>query len=147
MLRRNALAAVFGLLFALTAQAGTTTPVGTWRVIGDKSGEAEALVRITEHDGTYEGRIVEVLPRPDVDPEARCEQCPGARKNQPLRGLAILTGLTRRGEAYGGGEILDPDSGEIYRCELDVSEDNRQLHVRGYIGIPLFGRTQTWLRQ
>lgn len=122
-------------------------PIGTWRVIGDTSGEAEALIMITERDGLYEGKIIAVFPRPGVDPEARCELCPGARRNQPVRGLTILTGLRRDGNEYTGGEILDPDSGEIYRCKMTLSADNRKLHVRGFIGIALLGRTQTWERE
>lgn len=125
----------------------TATPVGLWRVIGDASGEAEALVKISEHNGRYEGRIVELLPRPGVDPAARCEHCPGERRNQPIQGLLILNGLQRHGDLFEGGEILDPDSGGVYRCSLTVSDDNRKLFVRGYLGISLLGRTQTWLRQ
>lgn len=123
------------------------TPVGVWRVLGDKSGEAEALVRITEHDGAYEGRIITLFARPGVNPDARCEACPGPRKNLPVKGLVIMTGLRRVGTEYKDGEILDPDSGDLYRCNLKVSEDNRKVFVRGFIGVSLFGRTQTWLRE
>lgn len=144
----------FVCLFALSTWAGCViaegegpTPVGIWRVIGDKSGEVEALVRISERNGVYEGRITTVFPRPDVDPEARCELCPGARKDQPIKGLIILTGLRRVGTDFKDGEILDPDSGDLYRCNLKVSDDNRKLFVRGFVGFSLFGRTQTWLRE
>jgi len=123
------------------------SPVGVWRVIGDKSGEAEALIRISEHDGVYEGRITNIFPRPDVSPDARCERCSGARKDQPVKGMLILSGLKRVGQEFRDGEILDPDTGELYRCKLSISNDNRQLFVRGYIGLSLFGRTQTWLRE
>lgn len=123
------------------------SPVGIWRVIGDKSGEAEALVRITERDGVYEGRITSIFPRPGVDPDARCERCSGARKDQPVKGMTILSGLKRIGQEFKDGEILDPDTGELYRCKMHVSDDNRRLFVRGYIGLSLFGRTQTWLRE
>jgi uncharacterized protein (DUF2147 family) len=51
------------------------------------------------------------------------------------------------GERYSGGEILDPDNGRLYRCTLRLVDNGRQLEVRGFIGISLFGRTQTWLRQ
>ena len=47
---------------------------------------------------------------------------------------------------YGGGEILDPDTGGIYRSSMTLSPDGRRLTVRGYIVIPLFGRTQEWGR-
>jgi len=143
--------AALGLFFGLTATPAAApnlaTPIGVWQVIGDDSGQPEALVRISERNGTYEGRLIEVLPRPGVDPAARCELCPGERRHQPLKGLLVLTGLQRRGNLFEGGEILDPDSGDIYRCSLSVSDDNRKLFIRGYLGISLFGRTQTWLRQ
>jgi hypothetical protein len=89
------------------------SPVGVWRVIGDQSGEAEALVRIVEHDGVYEGRITTIFPRPSVSLDARCERCSGARKDQPVKGMLILSGLKRIGQAFKDGEILDPDTGEL----------------------------------
>lgn len=142
---------VFAILLlvasALAYGGGAPSPVGLWRVFGDKSGEAEALVRVSERDGVFEGMVVTVFARPGVDPAALCELCPGERKNRPVQGMTILTGLRRDGAEYGGGVILDPDSGELYRCKLRVSDDNLKLHVRGFIGIPLVGRTQTWVRE
>jgi uncharacterized protein (DUF2147 family) len=141
-------AGCFGIALACGAEGSATpTPLGTWRVIGDVSHEPEALVTVEEVDGQYVGRIAQVLPRPGIDVNGVCEACPGARKNQPLRGLVILEGLRRHGDEFSGGTILDPDSGELYRCTMSVSPDNRRLFVRGYIGISLFGRTQTWLRE
>jgi uncharacterized protein (DUF2147 family) len=133
--------------FATVADDIKPSLLGTWRVIGDSTSEAEALVRISERDGLYEGKIVTVFPRPGVAPDAICELCPAPLKNQPIQGLTILTGLRHDGDKYTGGEILDPDSGETYRCQITISPDNRKLHVRGFIGISLFGRTQTWLRE
>lgn len=136
------------LLFLLWA--GTVfaaTPEGTWRVIGDRSGEAEALVSITVHEGQYEGKVVKVFPRPGIDPSALCEQCPGDLKNRPVQGLTILKGMRRSGDEFTGGAILDPDTGEVYRCSMKLSEDGSKLQLRGYVMIPLFGRSQTWLRE
>ena len=141
------LAALLILSSAALATAGGPTPVGLWRVIDDVSGEAEALVRINERDGVYEGTIIEVFVRPGVAPNSGCELCPGERKDRPVKGLTILTGLTRHGDTYDGGEILDPDSGDLYHCTVRVSADNDRLFVRGYLGFSIFGRTQTWLRQ
>jgi uncharacterized protein (DUF2147 family) len=42
---------------------------------------------------------------------------------------------------------LDPDEGEVYKCRIALLEDGRKLDVHGYIGIPLFGRSQTWIRK
>lgn len=135
------------LLWAGIASAAPPTPEGTWRVIGDKSGVAEALVHISEHNGIYGGKIVKVFPRPGIDPAALCERCPGERKNRPVQGLTILTDMRRDGDEFSGGEILDPDSGELYRCSMKLSRDGQRLLLRGYVLIPLLGRTQTWLRE
>jgi uncharacterized protein (DUF2147 family) len=146
-MRRHFHSLAMFLCFTTAALANPPTPVGTWRVIGDKSGEPEALVAISERDGTFEGKIVKVFARPGVDPGAMCELCQGARRNQPVQGLTILSGMRREADAYTGGEILDPDSGETYRCKMTLSADNHRLLVRGFIGISIFGRTQTWLRE
>lgn len=135
------------LLFAGTACASPLTPDGLWRVIGDKSGEAEALILISEKNGVYEGKITRVFPRKDVDPAALCELCPGKLKNRPVQGLTILTGMKRSGNEFKGGEILDPDSGDTYRCSMKLSADGQKLLLRGYILVPLLGRTQTWIRE
>lgn len=129
------------------AFASAPTPEGIWRVIGDKSGVAEALVVISVHDGVYAGKIIKVFPRPGIDPAALCELCSGPRKNAPVEGLTILSGMRKDGEAFSGGEILDPDSGDLYRCGMKLSPDGQKLMLRGYIMIPLLGRTQTWLRE
>lgn len=61
--------------------------------------------------------------------------------------MTILWGLKMNGDEWSGGEILDPDNGKIYRCKMTLSEDGTQLSVRGFIGIALIGRTQTWHRE
>lgn len=62
-------------------------------------------------------------------------------------GLVILSGVTKDGDEYVGGQILDPDNGKVYRSKLRLSQNGQQLSVRGYIGVPMLGRSQTWLRQ
>jgi uncharacterized protein (DUF2147 family) len=60
--------------------------------------------------------------------------------------MTFLRGLRREGERYTGGEILDPDDGKTYRCTVTMIEGGKKLEVRGYIGIPLLGRSQVWQR-
>ncbi len=61
--------------------------------------------------------------------------------------MTFLWGLKKDGDQYGGGEILDPKNGKIYRAKMKLIEGGRKLEVRGYIGLSLFGRSQTWIRQ
>jgi len=133
-------------LAASGAAAQSPTAVGLWQTVNE-SGQREALVRITEVDGELRGHVVAVFSPPAPSANPRCEECPGELKDKPVVGLQILSGLRWDGERYSGGRILDPDNGTIYRCTLRLVDQNRKLEVRGFIGISLFGRTQTWLRQ
>ena len=62
-------------------------------------------------------------------------------------GMKIMTDLKRDGLQYQGGEILDPGNGRVYRAKMQLSPDGRTLEVRGFIGVSLFGRSQTWFRE
>jgi uncharacterized protein (DUF2147 family) len=133
---------------AVSAAAQTLTPVGLWRTVDDKTGKERSLVRISENGGVYEGKIERVFNRqPDDDPKGLCRACGGERKDQPVVGMTILWGLQRDGGEYGGGEILDPKNGKVYRAKIKVLDGGNKLQVRGFLAISLFGRSQIWLRE
>ena len=134
-------------LIAGCACADTGSPVGLWRSVDDKTGKDRALARIVENNGVYEGRVEKIFSQPDDDPQHLCRKCEGTRKDQPIIGMNILWGLRKDGEQYAGGEILDAKEGKIYRCKVKVVEAGRKLEVRGFIGVSLFGRSQTWNRE
>jgi uncharacterized protein (DUF2147 family) len=113
---------------------------GVWKSMSERTGQAEALIRITESDGQFSGTVIRVFSPPAASANPLCELCPGELKGKPVVGMQILHG--QRGE----GEILDPDEGRVYRCTLTLLEDGAKLEVRGYVGISLFGRSQVWLR-
>lgn len=147
--RLRVLAALLACTIA-TAQAATRglapTPLGTWKTIDDESHQPRALVRISEKDGRLSGRIVKLFRAPGEDPDPHCGKCEGERRDKRVIGMQILWGVHRDGDAWSGGEILDPETGKIYRVTLHPSPDGRRLEVRGYIGFPLLGRTQVWRR-
>ncbi len=129
---------------AVCAVAADLTPVGRWKTIDDKTGNPKAIVRIYEENGKLFGKIEQSL-----NPNAKkiCEKCKDARKNQPIVGMIIIRGLTKHGDEYSGGDILDPDNGSVYRCRIHVVDQGKELSVRGFIGFSLLGRSQTWLRE
>ncbi len=61
--------------------------------------------------------------------------------------MVILRGLKKIGNGYGGGDILDPDTGWIYRCKAHLVENGKKLILRGYLGFSLLGRSQVWVRE
>jgi uncharacterized protein (DUF2147 family) len=138
---------LIGALTAGCAWAANDSPVGKWKTISDEDGKPRAIIEIVENNGVYEGFIRERFPRSDDDPEGKCRDCPGQFKDQPIIGMRNLWGLKKEGKEYKGGEILDPKKGKIYKAKMSLSEDGKTLKVRGFIGVSLIGRTQTWLRE
>ena len=134
-------AALLLFIVAGAAQA-QNTPVGLWRTIDDKTGLEKSLVRITESAGVVSGRIDKLLHPSRPNPV--CEKCRDERHGKPIVGLSIIEGLKEHGDAWEGGQILDPENGKIYTVRLKPLDDGKKLEVRGYIG-PFF-RNQTWIR-
>ncbi|MGJ8522067.1 hypothetical protein R84981_000740 [Carnimonas sp. R-84981] len=127
--------------------ASQPTPVGTWRMVDDKTKLPKAIVEITQHGDTLEGKPIKLIRRPDQTPNPLCEKCDGERANQPIKGMTLLWGVKRDGDEWNGGHILDPSNGSVYRVKLIPSKDGKTMEVRGYLGISLFGRTQVWYRR
>lgn len=147
---RKASVAGFALAASVMASAvaaDVDSPAGLWKNIDDVTGKPRALVRITETNGTLQGKIEKVYPGPNESQNPKCEKCEGANKNAPVIGLLILDGLKKDGDQYTGGKILDPDNGKTYGSKVQLIEGGSKLSVRGYIGVPLLGRTQVWVRQ
>ena len=131
---------------AAAAQA-QTTPVGLWKTIDDDTKAEKSLVRIVESGGVLTGKIEKLLDPSRAD--AKCDKCEGANKDQPVVGMTIIHGVKQDPEEtsiWTGGEILDPNNGKTYKVRLKPIEGGKKLEVRGYIGTPFLGRTQTWIR-
>lgn len=127
--------------------ANALDPSGLWKTIDDKTGRPRGTVRIYEENGAFFGKIEST-----VDPaeaKKKCKPCKDGRKDQPVIGLLILRNMKGQGEAgeFGGGDILDPDTGSVYRCNMRLTSAGGKLVLRGYIGFSLLGRSQTWIRE
>lgn len=139
--------AALAMSAAAGAMAQQASPVGLWKNIDDVSGKPKALIRITESNGELKGKIEKLFKNPNEDQNPKCDKCEGAQKDQPILGMTILSGMKRDGDEYNGGNILNPEEGKVYRSKLSLAEGGKILNVRGYIGIPMLGRSQVWLRQ
>ncbi|NML47819.1 DUF2147 domain-containing protein [Ramlibacter sp. G-1-2-2] len=130
-------------LLAVTGSAfAQSSPVGLWRNIDDKTGEAKAEIRITDNGGKLTGKIEKTLKK---DAKPTCDECKDERKGQPMAGLEIIRGVSKgTGEDWEGGKILDPENGKEYTVRLTPVEGGQKLQVRGYLGP--FYRTQVWVR-
>ncbi len=137
------------ILFALLLSVlplmsmGQSGIFGHWKTYDDKSGNARSIVEITKRDGKAYGVIQKVFLQPGEPEDPLCIECEDHRKDQPILGMEVITGLEKNGDTWEGGEILDPESGRTYRCKIWL-EDGK-LKVRGYLAF--LYRTQTWIRE
>lgn len=67
-------------------------------------------------------------------------------RDRPLCGIEVLTGLKRSdSNTWSYGRVYNPKNGNDYSAYLDAKADET-VHIRGYIGIPLIGKSETWTR-
>jgi len=142
------LLAAFALLLAAGVAWAQASPAGLWKTIDDNTKKEKSLVRIVESGGIYTGRVEKILDT-TAPPDAVCKDCTDERKDKPVLGMTILRNVRQDADdksLFGGGDILDPNNGKVYSVRLKPIDNGARLEVRGYIGAPLLGRTQTWIR-
>ncbi|HOM12202.1 MAG TPA: DUF2147 domain-containing protein [Rubrivivax sp.] len=137
-----------GLLLAAAAGGALAqaTPAGLWKTIDDDTKAEKSLVRVTESAGVFTGKVEKIL---TDKTDAKCTECSDERKGQPVQGMVILRDIKPDPDdksQWIGGDILDPNNGKVYKVRIRAADGGKKLEVRGYIGTPLLGRTQTWIR-
>jgi uncharacterized protein (DUF2147 family) len=143
--------AALGLALALAsglAAAQADSPAGLWKTVDDNTKKEKSLVRIVESGGVYTGKVEKVID-PDSPKDATCKDCTDERKDKPVVGMTIIRNMKASAgdkNVFEGGDILDPNNGKVYSAKLTLVEGGKKLDVRGYIGMPMLGRTQTWQR-
>lgn len=119
--------------------------LGQW-----KTGDGKGVIQIYKKGDKYFGKIVWLAEPNDPEtglPRKDKKNDKEGLRNRPVLGMENLTNFSfaKKG-VWDDGEIYDPKSGNTYSCTIKMPDANT-LNVRGYVGISLFGRTDTWKRQ
>jgi uncharacterized protein (DUF2147 family) len=130
-------------LALLASPAYAASPAGLWATEGSKG-----QVRIESCGEKLCGKIVALQEPnyPDGKPKIDRNNPEATLRERPIVGLAILRDIVADKDEAGkwaGGTIYDPESGKTYKCTMTLQADG-SLEVRGYVGMPLLGRSQTW---
>ena len=138
MMTKNVfLATVLTACMSLAHAAGIE---GKWQTVDDKSGQPKAVVQISRAGDVYNGTIVSLADNVE-------NVCPACSNKRPLIGLQVVSGLRDDGDGgYNKGKIFDPKSGKTYSSKATLADGGNTLKVRGFVGVSLLGRTQTWKR-
>ena len=139
-------------LHRIVATAALLLPLIAWPLATDiegrwLSGDGDGWIEIALAGDSLTGKIAgSPNDKPGDEPRFDDLNPDPALRDRPLLGLTIMSGFIYEGDGrWTGGRIYDPNSGKTYRATIRQVNANK-LKLRGYIGISLFGRTDTWTR-
>ena len=140
------IAVIVCMLFgSVSAQQPSTKDaiVGTWTVQ-----DGSAKVKIEMNSGKYSGRLVWIKNPNDAKgkPVVDSKNPDVSLRNRPQLGLSLLRDFVYDDDnVWTDGSIYNPDDGKTYSCKITM-KNSQTIEVRGYVGISLFGKTETWKR-
>jgi uncharacterized protein (DUF2147 family) len=123
----------------LYAQANPDAILGIWF-----NEEKDGKIKIYKENSKFYGKIVWHKTGDDISSLDEHNPDPELQKRKKV-GLVILTDFVFDDGQWEDGDIYDTKSGKTYSCIIKLLKDG-SLHVRGYIGISLLGRTTHWTK-
>ena len=129
--------------FVAQSQNKADDIIGIWLT----GGKEPAKIQVYKSGEKFYGKII-WLKNPTENGKQRLDNNnpDKEKRNIPIAGLVMLKNFKFDGDdEWKGGDIYDPESGKTYSAYLYLKDMNT-LKVRGYIGVSLFGRTETWTR-
>jgi uncharacterized protein (DUF2147 family) len=138
---------LLGMVAAWSGAAQQLSPklqsaIGHWQVVnsdGSKGGKVDTYLV----NGKLFGKVTAV--RPGRTPKDTCDKCSGEYKNQPILGMVLMRDFHPDGDDWVEGTVVDPENGKEYKGKI-WAVGNDALKMRGYIGISILGRTESWVR-
>lgn len=136
---------LFGLLFSITTFAQSDAILGNWY-----NQEKDAVIKIIKTEkNTFQGQIVWMLNPNDENGNPKIDNLnpDESLQSRPRMGMVMMYDFSHdEDNVWNDGEIYDPKSGNTYSGTITLTSENN-LDLRGYVGLPIFGRTSNWTRK
>lgn len=132
----------FIVLFTSVNIVSAQDVFGVWKTIDDTDNVEKSHIEIYEENGKVYGKVIKLL---EGATATHCDNCEGSLKGAPITGMVLLKDLVAEDDYYEDGEIIDPATGKVYSCWIQL-ESADKLKVRGFLGFSVLGRTQYWYR-
>ena len=138
---------------ALLTVISLFTTVAAWSQQGDQilgqwlSEDKIGRIEVYKQHDKYFGKLVWASKMYEADGKTSHKDernSDPALRSRNLKDLVMLTNFHYSDGVYSGGKIYDPKNGKTYSCKMTLNGNN--LHIRGYVGLPMFGRTTVWSR-
>ncbi len=131
-------------LGGLSAQEAGDKLIGVWQPSNGRS-----MVKIDKIGNKFYGRVVWLKEPNDENGKPRTDinNPDESLRSTPIKGYRILKDFVYDAEEglWTDGTIYDPNNGSTYNCKIELTEENK-IEIRGYVGTPVFGRTDVWTR-
>ena len=122
--------------------------VGYWAAVDDKTNKTSSIIKVWQDpkNQKYYGKIYRIFDENGHRASDHCQSCQGKTHGKPMLGLVIIQDMTYQNGRFVGGYVLDPRDGSKYHARMQVTNNGQLLSLRGYVGMPLLGRTAEWHR-
>ncbi|MCE2951277.1 MAG: DUF2147 domain-containing protein [Alphaproteobacteria bacterium] len=125
---------------------------GVWRTLKPEKNADIEIEKCQDDPSTFCGKIVALQEPtyPDGSPKVDKHNKDASKQTRPLLGLELISGFKKSGDnEWDSGKIYNPEDGDVYDCTIRMYNEGGEdkLEVRGYVGVPLFGKSQTWVRK
>jgi len=139
--------ALFIVLFLIFSNCFSQSVVGNWLVTDEKQKVVTSIISIQKQGQFYDGKIIKIFETKGVKKVKICQSYTRCKKNKSVLGLTIIQNMVcKNGDHCDHGRILDPRDGDLYHATMRLMHNGNALRVRGYIFIPLLGKSVVWQR-
>jgi len=134
---------IISFIFLGIGQSYAQSPLGKWINFHPEKGTPLSQIEFIETDKMIHAKISKIFD-PDINP--LCTECRDGLKNESLVGMTVIWNLTQKTKGlFKNGRILNPENGKIYRCIVELEDDNK-MRIHGYIGCKFIGKSQYFTR-